>query len=107
MAMAFMIPDVAISRRNLKILMKLDLPAAFDPITTLNRARSISSSEKLLKFSTWIFCIGIHIPYVIVTLEQKEHIGLEGWVPPGPGVAGSPSAPGPILQKVIFPLVRN
>jgi hypothetical protein len=73
--MALTMPCLAISRRNLNMLMKLDFPAALDPITTLNRDKSISSSEKLLKFSTWMCCMGIRSPHVIVTLEEKEDIG--------------------------------
>jgi hypothetical protein len=39
------------SRRNLKILMKFDFPAALEPIITWNRDTSRSIREKLLKFS--------------------------------------------------------
>ena len=56
---------------------KLDFPAAFEPITTLNRERSTSMKEKLLKFSTWICSIGIRIPGVIVIPEEKEGIGYD------------------------------
>src|SRR5208337_4700792 len=75
MPIALMSPWEAMSRRNRKMDVKLDFPAALEPITILNRVSSTSMKEKLLKFSTWIRSIGIHIPCVIVILKEKEGIG--------------------------------
>jgi len=74
--------------------MKLDFPAALEPITTLNRDNPISMSEKLLKFSTWMRWIAIQTPHVIVTLQQKEDIGRTGFYQNGNFLKGYPKASG-------------
>jgi hypothetical protein len=45
---------VAISRKNLKISRKLDLPEELAPTKTLKELSSISKERKLLKFDTLI-----------------------------------------------------